>query len=53
MLSIDLLLVVCLGYVALLFALAFYVDRRARQGRLAYHPLPDSNGWPGPEKSGL
>ncbi len=32
MLSVDLLLTVCLGYVALLFALAFYVDRRARQG---------------------
>ena len=34
MLSIDSLLFVCLGYVAILFALAFYVDRRARQGRL-------------------
>ena len=40
MLSIDLLLVVCLGYVALLFALAFYVDRRARQGRLNWLRSP-------------
>jgi Na+/proline symporter/signal transduction histidine kinase len=40
MLSIDLLLVVCLGYVALLFALAFYVDRRARQGRLNWLHSP-------------
>ena len=30
--SIDLILAVCLGYVVLLFGLAFYVDRRARQG---------------------
>jgi Na+/proline symporter/nitrogen-specific signal transduction histidine kinase len=40
MLSIDLLLIVCLGYVALLFALAFYVDRRARQGRLNWLRSP-------------
>jgi Na+/proline symporter/nitrogen-specific signal transduction histidine kinase len=40
MLSIDLLLLVCLGYVALLFALAFYVDRRARQGRLNWMRSP-------------
>ncbi len=33
MLSGDLLLVLCLGYVALLFAIAFYVDRLSRQGR--------------------
>ena len=33
MLSADLLLFVCIGYVALLFLLAFHVDRRARQGR--------------------
>jgi Na+/proline symporter/nitrogen-specific signal transduction histidine kinase len=40
MLSINLLLFVCLGYVALLFALAFYVDRRARQGRLNWLRSP-------------
>jgi Na+/proline symporter/nitrogen-specific signal transduction histidine kinase len=40
MLSPDLLLVVCLSYVALLFALAFYVDRRARQGRLNWLRSP-------------
>ena len=33
MLSSDLLLVVCLAYVAALFVIAFFVDRRARQGR--------------------
>jgi len=33
MLSGDLLLFLCLGYVALLFAIAFYVDRLSRQGR--------------------
>ncbi len=31
MLSVNLLLAVCLGYVALLFAVAFLVDRRTRQ----------------------
>ncbi len=31
MLSINILLAVCLGYVALLFAIAFVVDRRTRQ----------------------
>jgi Na+/proline symporter/nitrogen-specific signal transduction histidine kinase len=36
MLSFNLLLIVSLGYVSLLFALAFYVDRRARQGRLPW-----------------
>ena len=40
MLSIDLLLGVCLGYVALLFALAFYVDRRARQGHAGWIQSP-------------
>ena len=40
MLSTDLLLAVCLGYVALLFALAFYVDRRARQGGLPWMRSP-------------
>jgi Na+/proline symporter/nitrogen-specific signal transduction histidine kinase len=40
MLSIDSLLFVCLGYVAILFALAFYVDRRARQGRLDWLRSP-------------
>ena len=40
MLSVDLLLAVCLGYVALLFALAFYVDRRARQGHARWIQSP-------------
>ena len=40
MLSVDLLLGVCLGYVALLFALAFYVDRRARQGHASWIQSP-------------
>ena len=40
MLSVDLLLGVCLGYVALLFALAFYVDRRARQGHARWIHSP-------------
>ena len=40
MLSTDLLLTVSLGYVALLFALAFYVDRRVRQGRLPWMRSP-------------
>lgn len=40
MLSIDLILTVSLGYVALLFALAFYVDRRVRQGRLPWMRSP-------------
>ena len=40
MLSVDLLLFVCLGYVALLFALAFYVDRRARQGHARWIQSP-------------
>ena len=40
MLSLDLLLTVCLGYVAALFALAFWVDRRARQGRLRWIRSP-------------
>lgn len=32
MLSVDVLLAVCLGYVALLFLVAFVVDRRTRRG---------------------
>ena len=40
MLSVDVLLTVCLGYVALLFALAFYVDRQARAGRLDWLRSP-------------
>lgn len=40
MLSLDLLLAVCLGYVALLFALAFYVDRQSRLGGLAWLRSP-------------
>ncbi len=40
MLSTDLILTVSLGYVALLFALAFFVDRRVRQGRLPWMRSP-------------
>lgn len=40
MLSLDLLLTVCLGYVAALFAIAFYVDRRARAGQLQWLRSP-------------
>ncbi len=40
MLSTDLLLGVCLGYVALLFGLAFWVDRRARLGGLRWLRSP-------------
>jgi len=40
MLSVDLLLSVCLGYVVLLFSLAFYVDRRARQGHAGWIQSP-------------
>ena len=39
-LSGDVLLVVCLSYVALLFAIAFYVDRRAAQGRFKWLRSP-------------
>ena len=40
MLSVDLLLAVCLGYVTLLFAIAFYVDRRARAGHARWIHSP-------------
>ena len=40
MLSIDILLIVCLGYVALLFAIAFFVDRRARRGPMRWLHSP-------------
>ncbi|MFT5390481.1 MAG: Na+/proline symporter/nitrogen-specific signal transduction histidine kinase [Gammaproteobacteria bacterium] len=40
MLSADLLLVVCLAYVALLFGIAFFVDRWARQGRAGWLHSP-------------
>jgi Na+/proline symporter/nitrogen-specific signal transduction histidine kinase len=40
MLSRDVLLAVCLGYVALLFALAFHVDRQSRVGGLAWLRSP-------------
>ncbi len=40
MLSGDLLLTVCLGYVALLFAIAFYVDRQSRRGRARWLHSP-------------
>ena len=40
MLSVDLLLTVCLGYVALLFAIAFYVDRQSRRGKATWLRSP-------------
>ncbi|MEM7254552.1 MAG: sensor histidine kinase [Pseudomonadota bacterium] len=40
MISGDWLLFICLGYVALLFAIAFYVDRRARQGAVRWLHSP-------------
>ena len=40
MLSADLLLTVCLGYVALLFAIAFYVDRQSRRGGVKWLHSP-------------
>jgi len=40
MLSVDLLVLVAVGYVALLFAIAFFVDRRTRQGRLSWMRSP-------------
>ncbi|MEL6477939.1 MAG: sensor histidine kinase [Pseudomonadota bacterium] len=38
--AIDLLLVICVAYVALLFGVAFLVDIRARQGRLNWLRSP-------------
>ena len=40
MLSVNVLLAVCLGYVALLFAVAFIVDRRTRQRRIRWLHSP-------------
>ena len=40
MLSVNVLLTVCLSYVALLFAIAFIVDRRTRQGSLQWLHSP-------------
>ena len=40
MLSGDILLILCLGYVALLFAIAFYVDRQSRRGRARWLQSP-------------
>jgi len=40
LLSSDLLLLVCVAYVALLFAIAFYVDRQSRRGRVAWLRSP-------------
>lgn len=40
MLTVDLLFAVCLGFVALLFGIAFVVDRRARRGRAAWLRSP-------------
>ena len=39
-LSVDLLLGVCLAYVVALFAIAFFVDRQARQGRITWMMSP-------------
>ncbi|MCW2306122.1 sensor histidine kinase [Rhodobium gokarnense] len=40
MLSVNFLLAVCLGYVALLFAVAFIVDRRNRRGPIGWLQSP-------------
>ncbi len=40
MLSADLLLTVCIGYVALLFGIAFFVDRQSRRGGAAWLRSP-------------
>ena len=40
MLSVNVLLAVCLGYVALLFTVAFIVDRRTRQRRIRWLHSP-------------
>ncbi len=40
MLSVNVLLAVCLGYVALLFLVAFIVDRRTRRGRIDWLQSP-------------
>ncbi len=40
MLSVDVLLAVCLGFVALLFAIAFLVDRRTRQRPILWLQSP-------------
>lgn len=38
--GVNLLIAVCLGYVALLFGIAFWAERRAAQGRLAWLRSP-------------
>ena len=40
MLSVNVILAVCIGYVALLFAVAFIVDRQTRRGRIAWLQSP-------------
>jgi len=40
MISTDLLLLVCIGYVALLFLIAFVVDRRTQAGRMRWLSSP-------------
>lgn len=40
MLSVDVLLAVCLGYVALLFTIAFVVDRQTRKGSFRWLQSP-------------
>lgn len=40
MITVDVLFVVCIGYVALLFLIAFIVDRRTREGRFRWLSSP-------------
>ncbi|MCA8879674.1 MAG: sodium:solute symporter [Rhodobacteraceae bacterium] len=40
MFAFDLLIAICLGYVVLLFAVAFWAERRARRGRLGWMRSP-------------
>ena len=40
MISVNVLLTVCLGYVVLLFAVAFFVDRRAQRSRTSWLHSP-------------
>ena len=36
MFAFDILLAVCIGYVAFLFGVAFWAERRARRGKLGW-----------------
>ncbi|NND41885.1 MAG: hypothetical protein HKO04_07395, partial [Silicimonas sp.] len=40
MLSFNLLIVICLSYVASLFAVAFWADKRAERGRVGWVRAP-------------